>query len=513
MSFRIYNRISRKVIQGIPQDPVLGLFRLVSCGPNLLQNNILARDGDFLIPDSRGEWNLHEKGKGAIAQLQISKHESPDDADRIRAVGELLLKSIRTGSTINEWTDTSPLMPKITEQMELAPLDKAILRHLPHLEEVCRRPREHLHIEIDRVWLSQSRRMPHDAPNYLAAHTEDWEKRTVRAVYPKRILSTTRILDIDIYENRVAARLIDHLLIHLNQRISSLYDILGMFQELETNQDEKGWHFKVRRLYSMWGADFDASNGRQKTQATLRKLESFRHRLLGLMDSRLYKGVPRSAQVEFNLKTTNVLINDQHYRQVAQLWLDWQKWAPRRAVSPEEKYAQAQLLCGSFDAFCLLLVFRALRQLSFQPASVSQKVTKGAAIDFNSTVEGRVSLLWRDDGVISISPSHVGLKLVYAMDLDCSTPATFVVSARAAAWFGPRRPPVVVPAMKSTWHRPGVAWRTRLTAPKNLVLTSLPSSCRGHRKERNGNQGRPWMRPGECFALLQFLNPNLKTES
>ena len=47
-------------------------------------------------------------------------------------------------------------------------------------------------VEIERTSVSRARRFPLQAANYLAAHTEDWERPTLRAVVPKRILAVVR---------------------------------------------------------------------------------------------------------------------------------------------------------------------------------------------------------------------------------------------------------------------------------------------------------------------------------
>ena len=64
--------------------------------------------------------------------------------------------------------------------------------------------------------------MPAAAASYLAAHTEDWDRPLLRGILPKRILAEIRQDQIDIYENRVAARLLDNLGGYLNRRIQRL---------------------------------------------------------------------------------------------------------------------------------------------------------------------------------------------------------------------------------------------------------------------------------------------------
>ena len=56
--------------------------------------------------------------------------------------------------------------------------------------QVCSKPITQLTSEIERLPISQARRIPTKAYSHLATHTEDWEYPKLSSVIPRRILST-----------------------------------------------------------------------------------------------------------------------------------------------------------------------------------------------------------------------------------------------------------------------------------------------------------------------------------
>ena len=86
------------------------------------------------------------------------------------------------------------------------------------------------------------------------------------------------------------------------------------------------------------------------------------------MDSRLYKRVSKRAQVPGELRMTNLLSNDDHYRGVARLWHEWSRLVASHVLSPRELYSRHQDLYRGFDAWCMLVIVRACSQLKLYPA-------------------------------------------------------------------------------------------------------------------------------------------------
>lgn len=382
----------------LPDGAVGGLFL----------NSVPVRAGTFVVPDSRGNWRLlrdAERLEGTFPRAQM-----PDalDAASIRAVGHSLDALIARGGTWLDVLDISPLVPGMSSRAEVQPFEQLLHDNIGHLAEVCRRPRTHLRVEVERMAVSRARRSPAQAANFLAAHTEDWERPTLRSVIPKRILADVREEQFDIYENRIAARLVDHLMSYLRERIREVTRLLRVFEQAAASHDGAagGSHWRQARVYKLWGEALHAGEAKRKAERTLSRLDQLLWKVSGLMDSVLYREVPRRASVSTTLTMTNILTDDGHYRRVAELWFEWARVGRQQSVSATAYFEEMQDLCRSFDAFALLLTLRALDQLGFEPSSPEQSLASGQVEVRSGRRLARLS--WAaDDGAISLQGEGV----------------------------------------------------------------------------------------------------------
>ncbi len=378
MSIRVHDRL------GAAQEARSGaalLGRLVvreNAPGELFMNSIPAHDGMFLVPESAGRWRLlrsAERVEGTFARAQML---DPLDVASIRTVGRRLGELFDRGGTWLDVLDISPLVPGMSNRAEFQPFEQLLEECVGHLAEVCRKPRTHLRVEVERMAVSRARRFPAQAASYLAAHTEDWERPTLRSVVPKRILATVREDQFDIYENRVAVRLVDHLVVYLRRRVHEVTRLLRVFEEAAGNHGAAavGSHWRQRRIYELWGETLDASEAKRKAERTLAQLKHLLFTISGMKDSALYREVPRRATVGTKLTMTNILSNDVNYQRVAELWLEWARLGQERAVRPRAYFEEMQDLCRSFDSFALLLTLRALDQLGFEPTNLERPLSE-----------------------------------------------------------------------------------------------------------------------------------------
>jgi hypothetical protein len=383
---------------------LLGRLVVRECAPGeLFMNSLPAHDGMFLVPESAGRWHLlrgAERVEGTFARAQML---DPLDVASIRTVGRSLGELIEQGGTWLDVLDVSPLVPGMSNRAEFQPFEQLLKENVGHLAEVCRKPRTHLRVEVERMAVSRARRFPAQAANYLAAHTEDWERPTLRSVVPKRILATVREDQFDIYENRVAVRLVDHLVVYLRRRVHEVTRLLRVFEEAAGNHGAAaaGSHWRQGRIYKLWGETLDASEAKRKAERTLAQLKHLLFTISGMKDSVLYREVPRRATVGTTLTMTNILSDDAHYQRVAELWLEWARLGQERAVRPRAYFEEMQDLCSSFDSFALLLTLRALDQLGFEPTNLERSLSgREAEVRHGSRV---VRLSWATaDGAISL---------------------------------------------------------------------------------------------------------------
>jgi hypothetical protein len=282
----------------------------------------------------------------------------------------------------------------IADRARLQPLDRELLRELPHLQHVCHRPRLHLRVDEERVPVSRARRTPVRAVADLVSHPGDWEHRTLRSIQPSRVLARLIEDEWNLYENRVAVRLVDHLLAYVARRLVELLKVERSLRAHKENVDEgKTSFWRARRIMTLWAGALD-SKIEDDLRATRQQLEHARRELQALLDAPLYQQVPRRVSVALSLQPTNILVNDPHYRKVAALWRAWVKLGHRRQETQEQRAARRQLEARAWDRFVLHLVVRAFSSLSWSaiPARAGWTLSR----DGHSTVD-----VTRDDhGVI-----------------------------------------------------------------------------------------------------------------
>ena len=406
------NFVDRIGERSVEQPPARALFGrwLVNSGEefgSMYLNGCPVSDGDVLVPGATENWTLVQPDDTLPIRGNFLADALPDDQDveALLQLGELLRNPDRAKGGWLEWSDISPLAPRLDEAVKPHPLEDSIERELNHLTAVCRSPRTHIRVETERVLVARARRIAPDAPAWLASHTEDWDHRKITGIQPRRILAEVREEQWDLYENRIAVRLIDNLVTWLRRRIAEVRRVLDdIFARMEGFDGSASTRYRTRRICLLWGEAWqqDANRGRQTAERTLRRLESLLYRVLGLMDSRLYQRISRRAQVSGQLRMTNLLSNDDHYRGVARLWHNWSREAAQRTLSPRELYAQYQDLHRGFDAWCMLVIVRACSQLRFDPANdkeLESEIRPGSAVrlDRNLRIE------WEQAGAITLS--------------------------------------------------------------------------------------------------------------
>lgn len=271
-------------------------------------------------------------------------------------------------------TATPAVAQKLGERARPQPLDMHIVAHLHHLQHVCHRPRMHLRIEEDRVPVSRARRTPVRAVADLVSHPADWEHRTLRSIQPARVLARLIEDEWNLYENRVAARLVDHLLAYLAKRLEELLKIEEALQTSRDHGDQAKTSFwRARRVMSLWAETLD-SKTEEDLKRTIRQVEKVQRDLQSLLDSPLYRHIPRRASVAVSLRPTNILVNDPHYRKVAALWRAWAKYGHKRHETRKERLERRQREARAWDRFVHHLAARAFGALGWSTGATQEGV-------------------------------------------------------------------------------------------------------------------------------------------
>jgi hypothetical protein len=277
-----------------------------------------------------------------------------------------LAQAVGNKPTWSSYAQTPPVAQKLAERARQQPLDLEIGRHLQHLQHVCHRPRLHLRIEEERVPVARARRIPVRSVADLVSHPGDWEHRTLRSIQPSRVLAQQVEDEWNLYENRVAARLVDHLLAYVAKRLEELRKIKEILEVGRDHSDKlRETSFRrAERITVLWSSTLE-SKTEEELRLTIKRLEHAQRDLQALLDAPLYQQIPRQRTIGLSLKPTNILVNDPHYRKVAALWRAWAKFGHKHQETAQQRAERRQHEATSWDQFVFHLVVRGFTALGW----------------------------------------------------------------------------------------------------------------------------------------------------
>jgi len=218
---KIWDRLQQKFVQvpltskeAIP-DALLGQWQVKSDNDGTKLNGIHVQKNtrNYLVPDATKRWTLQDSKAGLTGKFLAWQIPVDSAADSLGFFAKQHQQMLSKQSTWQDWANLSPLAPEIASAIQKQPLEESIKDAIPHLEEICHRPRSYLKMETEKLHVARVQRIAPHAIAYLTSHTEDWECKTFRGIRPKNVLSLVREELLDIYENRVTVRLIDHILV------------------------------------------------------------------------------------------------------------------------------------------------------------------------------------------------------------------------------------------------------------------------------------------------------------
>ncbi|TNF33005.1 MAG: hypothetical protein EP329_08960 [Deltaproteobacteria bacterium] len=346
----------------------------------------------------------------------------PDDLETDAA--QRLSEAVGSEAGWETLAATPAIARKLSERARLQPLDRELLRHLHHLQEVCHRPRLHLRVEDERLPVARARRWPTRAVADLVSHPGDWEHRTLRSVQPRRILARQIEDEWNLYENRVAVRLVDRLLTYLARRIEELRRIeTTMAQRRDQGDHTKSSRWRVHRIMTAWAESLDADTEHALSD-TQRALAHAQQKLQALTDTPLYRHIPLRATVPLALQQTNILSNDAHYRKVAALWRAWSRHGYKKPETRLQRERRRQEEAHAWDRFVLHLVARAATALGWTASgdAPAWRLEKPGATDVTVEVSesGAVTLHAGGAGRLALVPLCAVLEFADAQAVDAA---------------------------------------------------------------------------------------------
>ncbi len=421
-----WNRLTGRYTKELPDQLILGEWQIITDSEKVFINTfeLTQNSREYIFPDSTHRLSVRSPDATLPCEKQFPQWQLPSDIlSESLQFFELELQKLLSNSA--NWLDLvklPPLVPQIENKINIQPLEVTTKQNLGHIEEVCRRPRAYLKMETERLPVSRAQRISPHAAEFLASHTEDWERRTFRSVVPKQVLCMVKEELLDIYENKVTVRLIDNLLEYTRQRIQQVQTIKRQLEEAKyLSGTTKDIHWRNRqRIYQLWGSDFDAATPLKKAEATWRQLLQLQYKLQSLIDTDLYKAIPQRAVVGSTLKRTNILVNDQHYRYVDLLWREWSRCHHGQVKNSRQVFEENKQLFRGFESFCLLLIGLALtgsghdKDMGFGFEAIANLIpTRGGEPILFRGALGEIYLTWQEDGSFLIQSEGIkDLRLV-----------------------------------------------------------------------------------------------------
>ncbi len=346
-----------------------GRWILYANGGDAHINNqpLLAGGACFLVPDRRQNWSVIQGDGSEKDAGHFDTSVLPDTAD-LRALSQIAA-AIGHSETLAEYMAVPPLPADLDDLTKSQAIDQQIHKRHVHLIHACRKPRRQLKTDLEKLPVGRAKRIPPRSLEYLASHSEDWKRKTIHGVEPTHVIAEVIEDQLNIYENRVAAELVDRIAAYLNQRVSELEKIKALLDDRSNFQSAFSQNATFRlagRISSLWGAIFKDASLSRSTHDLRDQLSSVRRSIIGLKQSILYKSIPKKREIKQELHHTNILDNDPHYREVAELWRAWNESGESKEQDEEAIFISWQKANRDFSSFCRLLTCRSLQDIGWK---------------------------------------------------------------------------------------------------------------------------------------------------
>ena len=239
----------------------------------------------------------------------------------------------------NEFSHLLP--PEVSQFIKPTGLDQAIEKGFEQgvFQTINQRPRMSMRYDVELMATSRVKRYASNYQAHLVAHSECWQQRTFTGIIPKKLKGQVSEDEITIYENIVYARLIEHLLRHIaaNQaRIQKILDVIKEFGALNTVDNV---HQYVTQITNDWGRAFGNTNIDELEQQSYDQIDflnELKSKLIQMKNGSLYRAIPQKLQVAISLKSTNILMHDEHYQRLATIWRTWSKESANKRLNPSQ---------------------------------------------------------------------------------------------------------------------------------------------------------------------------------
>jgi len=326
--------------------------------------------GAVLIPDETGQVSGPATA-GLVSDFAMVPE--PDDLRTLETMGAEIRKHY--GKALLAWYDVPTLMEPVSDVLDPTPLEQDLTRLIRRFEAVFAKPRAHLRLDEERQPVARCRRPSRRAISELSRRTEDWAGRKVLGIEPKRVLGLVQEESLDIYENRVAVRLVNHLDAFLVKRIRELERVwrtgLGMqrWSTRKTDSQGRGWR-RADRIFRLFGAAWADQKLLRRARERRDEVRGLRRRVQSLKNTVLFRTLANRHQ-GLSLRSSNLFEHDDVYRAVFELWRVWEDTRRHDEIDDLTRWNTEQRAAASFFDYTVLIAIRALAVLGVEPADAA----------------------------------------------------------------------------------------------------------------------------------------------
>lgn len=374
---RVYDRILDKeiLLSQIDSPLILGRYLFIEDKNEIQLNESDVKNHDYLVPCKSNEGSYRINSDKIKLLFYENDLLNEDVSSLVKHTLSDISNELQKTDDLSNLKDINIILRNFDERLEINDFEQFLQKKLFHIEEVCREPSYHLKREITKLNVARAKRIPFKAINYLAAHTEDWSRRRIRSVEPRKILTEVVDYDLQIYENQITTSFIDKLLVYFSQRMVNEIDVIDSFidtiekiiesRKITDYKDNVYWYKKLDRDYNKLGKAVESiENSRAKIEKIKEFITFIQMRLFGLLKSDLYlANSNRKNIISQKLKRTNLFDNHQHYRFVKVLW---DKFHRKELLNCSEISEENQKIISSYIDFSWILIIRSLFQIGFR---------------------------------------------------------------------------------------------------------------------------------------------------
>jgi hypothetical protein len=356
-----FDRIVGRKITDLPET--IKSSRYVAMASTSINGHTQLESGGLLVDDGTGKFL-----EGNDTSLFIDAGPDDDvlvDQDIVNSVLLEFEQAVANGK------QAPFLIPEVLlDRLHLQPLDTYVKQTVNkgHFQEITRAPKMELIYQEHLLPIGRVKKFSASAGRHLAAHSECWQKRSFTGVVPRSLLALESEDEYNIYENRVFVKLLDHLDRYLQQRcreVSRIEDAIAEAVSFEATEDL--YYGLTHRVCDLWGEGFKSgqvvTEEAEHGQGTLHILRSLLREVRGLRCSNLYKAIPKGDDIGIQIRMTNTLSHDQHYRHVARLWHLWLEYRNDGSIDPGLEFQTNSRLAEAYSVYVEALIRRSLVEL------------------------------------------------------------------------------------------------------------------------------------------------------